>query len=583
MSNEPDHNSFDSSSSLAFEPSSTIGLEFDEVLKVLECVWTSMASSGSPIPEEWRKERNFLQNLSFVDLLQPMANTSNVVSRASLLATQSKTVSQTLRILANEFEDEYASTTRCLQGLKPMCGLASLPNDVMILIVELIVTPDEKDEHLHSQRSWSALRLSHTSRYFRNLILSFPQLWNQINLHPESSTELTEACIRWSREIPLYIHLTVYMDTPERNEYHNVFSQVLAQAHRWRKLTLHALCYRRTKITSPEMFLRLRNNPPIVIGNSEQAAPPGTSLFAPLLQEIHIEKDKKLPRSSLESLASRFAWDAPRLKILNVTHYFPYDLSPISSVTTLDFTVRRTIFDYPRLLGALRSMRSLEDLRIRFEGVSEELSEDDVTFDAVSLTNVVKFALRFESCCLCMEEQTSARLAFYDALICPNVTKLHLQYHGTAPYRADRFLKLADKQFPSLSDLHLDLWHMNYSPGESAVHLVALSLHYIRRLETLSLQSKVPLYLWDGGVGGRQTLPPIRYLAIYVAHRALRGDSNLRQWIAHYAKQLQGRGDWERFVELTVCTERLRRDRRSIGLVTEERIPRDKVISWCES
>lgn len=243
-----------------------------------------------------------------------MANTSNVVSRAALLASQFKTVSETFRILANDFEDESTSTTLYLQKLKPMCGLASLPNDVMVLIIEFAVNPDEKDEYLHSQRAWSALRLSHTSRHFRDLITSLPQLWNQINVFPESSTELTEACIRWSREVPLDIHLTVYKDTSERSKYYDAFSQVLAYAHRWRKLTLHVFCYRQLNIPLDELFLRLQNNWRIVIGNPELDASSGTKLIAPLLEEIHVEKDKKIPQSSVERFASGFVWHASTLR-----------------------------------------------------------------------------------------------------------------------------------------------------------------------------------------------------------------------------------------------------------------------------
>ncbi len=129
---------------------------------------------------------------------------------------------------------------RCLQSLKPMCCLASvmIPNDIMLLIFELVVDRDGPN-NLH--RACTTLRLSHVSRHFRKLVLSAPQLWNQINVHPKCSDKLVDACIRWSQDAPLDVHLSVCVSTPERGPYLDALRQVLSEAHRWRNVTFHVI------------------------------------------------------------------------------------------------------------------------------------------------------------------------------------------------------------------------------------------------------------------------------------------------------------------------------------------------------
>lgn len=440
-------------------------------------------------------------NLTFVDVLQPMASDSNVVSRATTLRSQLRTVSESLRILSSKVDKELDLADRCLRRLKPMCGLASLPNDVMVLIFDLVVSPNGKEEHLHSHRAGAALRLSYISRYFRNLVLSFPQLWNQINIYPHNSSELIEACIRWSRESPLDIHLSVFVDTPERDQYFDAFYQVLSQAHRWRKLTLHVFQHRSRRSQSRRQNLDI---PPIVITSSDPGTLSESSFIAPLLEEIVVEKDASLPRSYVENLASGFLWQTPSLKVLEVSQYFPYDLTAISSIPTLDFTIGRTKFDYPRVLGVLRTMHALEDLRIRFEASDEERADEGVAFDTTVLTNVSRFTLRLETKHLSKPERASTQLAFYAALAFPNATELQIHFYGICLGRdrsnasiADDYLKHAAVQFPCLSSLHLDFRQRKHTIGTSLTvgQLVSppIPLHYLRSLDRLIIQCKVPL------------------------------------------------------------------------------------------
>lgn len=450
------------------------------------------------------------------------------------------------------------------------------------------------DDHRDSFRAVAALRLSHICHHFRNLLLSSPRFWNQINIYPKISLEITEACIQWSREAPLDIYLTVFVDRPERSEYFEAFSKVLAHSHRWRKFTLYAVNYHPADMAwlSPTILaLRNRVIRPIEIENSSSLAiaSPDPEFLAPLLQEISILKDENLPQSGLKGLTPGFAWTIPRLKVLNVSHYFPYDLPALANVTTLEFAIGRGKFDYPRVLRALKSMHALEDLRVRFEGCGEDRAGEEVRFHPISLENVNRITLLLVSRKLSKAGRASSQLAFYTALFCPNASELRIQFYGAGvvddgntAFIADDHLKYAGELFPRLSKLHLDFCQRKYPVGVVVRQLFspAIPFHSLRHLDTLVIQCKAPLYIrMDSDAPSFLTIPALRRLSLDVARGTLGGDSNLRRWVAHYINQLRLQGEWERFEELTIRSAELSGDFRPV----EKRVPRDKVDAWCQT
>ncbi|KLO15325.1 hypothetical protein SCHPADRAFT_269677 [Schizopora paradoxa] len=283
----------------------------------------------------------------------------------------------------------------------------------------------------------NTLRLSHVCRHFRNIILSFPRFWNQIDIHPKSSGPLVEACLRYSQDIPLTIYLNVFCDTPEHFDYFNAFHQVLYQAHRWRKLTLRASphCSAATQISLLEQFSwHARGGMQIMIGNRRFY--PGLELkfSLPMLEELHVEKDASLPRSIIDIPAGRFLWDTPKLKFLKVSHYFPYTLPAISSITVFEFTISRRTFEYRSLLGALQRMSALEDLRIRFQNSEEEINGEEIGFDRVILGKVSRLKLCLETRHLFKPYRLSSQRAFYACLVLPNALELHFQFHAVSSH-----------------------------------------------------------------------------------------------------------------------------------------------------
>ena len=84
--------------------------------------------------------------------------------------------------------------------------IESMPEDVLAIIFDFVLSQD--------RTPFSALKLSHVSRRFRVAALSKPQLWTYISgseRHPEMG--LINACLERSQDMPLTVHLNVYLDS----------------------------------------------------------------------------------------------------------------------------------------------------------------------------------------------------------------------------------------------------------------------------------------------------------------------------------------------------------------------------------
>lgn len=514
-------------------------------------------------------------------------------------------VLKALEAVTSRFYDELSLAYGCLKTLKPMCGLASIPNDVMVVIFELAVAvnPNEsRFEHFYSQRARAVLHLSHISQHFRNFVCSLPQLWNKINIHPNSPSRLTQACIQWSQGSALDIHLSVFHDNPGRGEYFDSIHQVLSQAHRWRKVTLHVYPKRRT---SPERAIfdwglkwEARNGcelEPVTIKSPLANEAMDQMFQTPLLQELSIQKEFGLQRSVLENLGSDFSWCTPKLKILKVSHYFPYDLPAIPSITTLDITIGRDKFDFYRLLRTLPRMRALDDLRLHFISYHDPHTDGEVVFDPIVLENVARLSVRLETRWLIKPERASSQSAFFAALHFPNASELHIKCYrlhtGQDIQRSssffDDFLKLAEVQFPTIFTLRLE-FHGKKHPCHLVERIVLpqIPLHQLRKLGNLHIQCNVPLSIEIDSIYGSadRPLPPLRNLSLHIGKDQRYMKSNLRPWVRNCVYRLQSQGIWERFVELDIRKTTYSEVHPEIELeATEERIPRDRVLGWCQT
>ncbi|KLO11211.1 hypothetical protein SCHPADRAFT_482603 [Schizopora paradoxa] len=123
--------------------------------------------------------------------------------------------------------------------------IASLPDDAFDIIFELNYS-SEDDGSVKSiasvlSRSLSIVKLSHVNRRFCLLAISNPKLWTHIageERYPKMG--FVNACLERSRDLPLSVHLYVYVCPINGPSCDEVLKAAKPHAHRWRTVHIRA-------------------------------------------------------------------------------------------------------------------------------------------------------------------------------------------------------------------------------------------------------------------------------------------------------------------------------------------------------
>ncbi len=193
-----------------------------------------------------------------------------------------KSLSNTLSDLASAVQAEAEAAQANMEVVNNMCGLASLPNELVARIFDYVVNGDAS---LTNPNRWkAAVALSHVCQYFWETAVSCPQLWSNIS----RSSEIAASCLSRSKNAPLDVELMVTFGT---GAFQNVlqFEQLslgsLSHSSRWRSLGIQFM----------SMYNGV-NRTPLGGSNIRQTF---RGVDAPLLDSLHIKNDN--PRKRLVS------------------------------------------------------------------------------------------------------------------------------------------------------------------------------------------------------------------------------------------------------------------------------------------
>lgn len=175
-------------------------------------------------------------------------------------------LSSTLNELAHAIENECVA----IEVINRKCGLASLPDDLLVMIFDYVVNKEENKYRVPS-RWMAAVKLSHVCQHFRGVSLSCPRLWTTIN----RSSKMAVDCLPRARSVPLMVHITVCPNESTGGWYlEPILKHLLPCAKRWSQLSIvYDFMSRKDIDSNKATYQRLRQ------------------LHAPLLEELHVTND----------------------------------------------------------------------------------------------------------------------------------------------------------------------------------------------------------------------------------------------------------------------------------------------------
>lgn len=224
-------------------------------------------------------------------------------------------------------------------------AIYTLPIEILALIFEECVLDFPLRE---SKRIKSALTMSQISRHFRNVALSTPSLWSQIEHMVGRRGDLfrTAACLERSKTLPLTICL-LFNDKNCPPGLEDTFNTIIPHVRRWQELHLRG-------------FLGTDNGLIACIGRLNNTE-------APNMQRLYVERQCFAEEEDITLSECRmFRSGAPRLAFVQYIGIAPsYGLANLTSVRQLHIKKlidHRIVF--PRLFFALNGLSHLTHLNI---------------------------------------------------------------------------------------------------------------------------------------------------------------------------------------------------------------------------
>ena len=108
---------------------------------------------------------------------------SILVSQARKHLARLETLDGLLTEISSKLKERVESARQLVNRVVSVCGVASLPSDILILIFSFAVDSSSRK----IPRSIHSVRLSHVCRHFRHIITTTPLFWTEISTIPRAS------------------------------------------------------------------------------------------------------------------------------------------------------------------------------------------------------------------------------------------------------------------------------------------------------------------------------------------------------------------------------------------------------------
>ncbi|KLO18500.1 hypothetical protein SCHPADRAFT_120135 [Schizopora paradoxa] len=299
--------------------------------------------------EELQKEKEILNAFDYVGISQESAMTKkDVVSRSKSLRNTFETAVATSQGVIRCLEQELEDACDLEERIMSMCGLASLPTELLGRIFHFAIEIN--------RGSILAINISHVCRLFREVTIHTPSLWSTIDVvyseyESTPSLAILNACLERSKNSPLYIHIKFGEadDSSSRNvRSKKCLSALIQHSFRWSSFELEL------EVVDSQTYLQLLQD--------------FVNINTPNLLELKI--DSVTPwmygESEQKSLAS--TWNAPKLQRFHVVNQYPFPSD--QSVDLANIKEAHIRFDYGGVwdqdcfLGSLSRLSSLSELNL---------------------------------------------------------------------------------------------------------------------------------------------------------------------------------------------------------------------------
>ncbi len=508
---------------------------------------------------------------------------SNLLSRARKTVSRMKSLAHTFNELAAAIQARFETAKENMEVVKNMCGLASLPNELLGRIFECVVNGDAS--LLNAARWKAAVILSHVCPHFRDTALSCPQLWVNIS----RSDEMAALCLSRSGDLHLDVELIVEF-IPGAEPHELLFDQLLLEAlphsQRWSRLSVQFVSNSWDDVPV--------NSTPTSGSDIRQAF---RGVDAPLLNSLCIWNDNSLDLDSLQiwnddsldSIYRRYdefaQWNTPNLRHLTTMHYFPLSLPSLANVTTLDITLILNQINFAHLLKDLSKMCSLDDFSLTLDCCMQPFMEPGEvrSYERTELPSVRRLKIETEFEYLLHSHSRPIKRSIFSSLFFPGAIDLHVRLSGVlfqsdpSPDNLPEFLNLNKRevmcifrhveQFPRVERFCLEI-SARYSDddfrgGEWITLKVVPPLHMLPSVKHFILQSNVGLYMdkYFGGEGDDdddEGVVPPRILGNFepalqtITVDMFKTDYAIEEWVGTTLRKQKERGEWEAFRELII-------------------------------
>ncbi|KLO09631.1 hypothetical protein SCHPADRAFT_1000142 [Schizopora paradoxa] len=556
---------------------------------------------GLQLPEELQREEDLL---NIVTCSAPLEKGIDRISDGgSTLVVRARQYLSRLGLLdglpteiSSELKEKADSARQRVNRVVTVCGIASLPSEILILIFSLSIDCSSRDipHPLHS------VRLSHVCRLFRNIITTTSRFWTEISSIPHApKVGLVEACLQRSGDSPLNVHLNVYifpiqigafpvpeelqlmfpngvLDLIEGINCDPTLSSLALHAHRWRNLHLNVIPVN-DMIKSSFGFELIQN-----------------TIF-PTLESVTVYREsaslrhRDQGRSFIEKECSRemgFAssWTTPMLRTLNLRDTLPSSLpeSSLAAITTVRINLS-TFNDVSSLYALFSKLERVEEVHLDVSRLGTSWNEDQLErIQDVVLGSAKRVTLRFDEDAGLMELWQATFFKLY----CPNATSLAVEATRCSkePKRAFLYhlLPKIPARFPKVKNYTVSVKESLKLIGQETRKPTSLPLHFPPDLEhfTFTCDSS----LWFSEKGARKIIPRVsrlRTLTLGVNPSVMNDIKPALDWVRWIADYIQPHNRPEQMFEKLVL---LKFDcSRGYRYRIKKIIPRDEIEAWCAS
>ncbi|KLO13681.1 hypothetical protein SCHPADRAFT_348362 [Schizopora paradoxa] len=503
---------------------------------------------------DWRVESENIARHTFNSIT--LSHSSSLPQRSKALLSAIPPIIKALDILRSPLALDLDAAKKTHMSISRMCGLATLPEDIIQKILFHAVINSSGAVEIQS-----SVQLSHVSRRFRKLALSTGDLWTDIRLSA-SSKSLVEACI--SRSGDCLVDVSCSIDISLRTSIQRALELiplVIPIGNRWRTINL--------EFDSGPSHLGRDETPDItdVFSVLEDLILPnlrGVEISNRLLLSLPVTFDGLHSPQIMSLFTKPFFgahWVTPRLEALNLQNYIPHGAShPFLNLASM--TLHLTPFAWPceHVVEWLAACSSLTNLKLVLDRPHFKFGDAGSEATPTALPSIRKLELRF------LYENNVDSLNILKAVVFPgcldlgifiatgednSVVRHELQYEDdnwdTLELYNYAVTIFGDSQlFPSVESLQLDF---NIGQlGDFTGLSFDLLLENITSLKNLTLSSNLTLHLYiDTHINDAWVrYPALRTVTLNCDYKPL------KEWLMSLAEKLEIQGDWEGFEHLTV-------------------------------